>query len=147
MPNPAESAQPTDAPTDPHPITLRITIPWALTDHFEAQAIVANMPLEEFLAQHITKTAMWGADEAPIYIDDTGRLEIQRLLGAKVSTPDRLLEMIRRIVGWKAGPHKIELSPNQMEQIECYARTLGKKVEDFAPQLLMDAITERLQTR
>lgn len=143
MSNVAESPSLANA----HPITLRITIPWELTDHFEAQAIVANMPLEEFVAQHVARTAYWGADEAPIYLNDRDRAEIQKLLGAKISTPERLLEMIKRIVGWKAGPHKIDLTPNQMEQIESYARTLGKKVEDFAPQLLMDAITERLQTR
>lgn len=143
MPN-AANAENSSAPAT---VMCRVALPTWLLDHFEGLAAATGVDLDAYLADHLTKTAFWGTDEAPIYLKDSERAGIQRMLGAKVSTPERLLEMISRLVAWKAGPHKIELRPNQLEQLAQIAKTLGRPLAEVAPQVLADAITEKLGTR
>lgn len=140
------AAQESAEPTPETLVMVRLTLPAGLMDHFEAQAAITGVQFETYLLEHLTRTR-YHTSENPLYIEDNDRVEIQRLLGAKVNTPERLLDMIRRLVTWKVGTHKLELTPNQIEQIAGYARTMGRPAAEIAPGLIADTIAARFQTR
>lgn len=104
-----------------------------------------GMSLEAFLDQML-RTVFDHLDEG-IYIDKSGALEISRRLGNRVKDQASLLDMIRRLTTWNVGGIKIQLSPNQEEQIYWGARGLGKPIEEIGKMLIEEGIARRLRTR
>jgi hypothetical protein len=136
----------TAAATAETKVRVVTTLPEHLVANIDGMASSKGISFDDALAAHLEKTIQFGA-ERPIYIDDAGRLEIARLLGARIKDQKSLLDMIRRLVSWNAGGHKVRLTPNQLESLHWRAKALNQTLEQFIPGFLANAIAAALKTR
>ncbi len=119
--------------------TVRISLPDELISHYEALATIHGTELEDELANHLTRTRSYTAAN-PYYFEDAEAHELRRLLGARVDTPRKALDMIRRFVTWKIGGWKFELSPRRVEAIHYYAQSLQQPPDKAAEFVLNSAL-------
>jgi hypothetical protein len=127
---------------------LRIEIPMddETLGKYEKIARYNGIQLEDVIADHLKLTADFTDDE-PVYFNNEQAAEIRSLLGARINTAPKIIDMIRRIVGLKVSGLKVRLSPNQLEQIKWYAKSAGKPVEEVAQMIVERAIVRELKTR
>lgn len=119
---------------------VRIALSPDLLAHFEGLAIINGLPLESVIVNHLARTRNQVADASPIYLNDAQAQEVRRLLGGRITTPDKLLDMVRRLVTWKVGGQKIELSPSRAEAAVWYAKSLQMPLEQAIPQMIDRAL-------
>lgn len=127
---------------------IRLDIPFdpETLASYEARAAERGVNFETAVSDHLYHTQTVPEGQL-IVLGESEIAEVKRLLGAKISTAKKLLDMLRRLTGWKVGGMQIKLTPNQQEQIVWYARSAGKPVEEIAPMLIERAITRELKTR
>lgn len=128
-----ESQQPAAA----RALLVRIDLPEDLANHFEGLAAARGTTIEAELVSHLQRTRDW-CGSAPIFLADAHAAEIRRLLGGRVSTADKLIDMVRRLVTWRVGGHKIELSPAKAEALHFYIQSL-QQPPDRGAQHAVDA--------
>lgn len=128
---------------------IRVDIPIedSVLQIYEKAAAERGIGLEALIGSHLLRTKAAAGDDNPFYLAPAEVSDIRKSLGAKVSTPAKLVEMIRRITGWKIGGVSIKLTPNQQEQIHWYAKSAGKPVAEIAQMVIERAITRELKTR
>jgi len=123
-------------------VTMRLTIPAQLYKQLvELEGAGAN--LEEVVVGAIGVGLVLG--EMAYMIDKAGDAEIRRLLGGRVDGQAKLLDMLRRLVSLHVGGHRVELRPAVLEQIAWAAKSLCKPVEEVAPQMIADAVSEKFR--
>lgn len=91
--------------------------------------------VETFIAEHLQRTRDY-SDADGLWMSGAEAREMRRLLGGRVSTGSKLVEMIRRLTGWKVSGAKVELSPARQESVVWWARSMGLKVEDAIPKII-----------
>lgn len=126
-------------PNDPPATILRIALPADLLAAFEARAFLAGCAPEELIVRHLTATRDYTA-ESPIYLDDVHAKEIRRLLGGRVNTPDKLLDMVGRLIKMRVGGKQVEVTPEQQEAMVWFARSLQLNLDDALPQIFKQAL-------
>lgn len=126
-----------------HELLVRIKLPAELAAQYDALADLTGEPIDTLLAKAL-RTALDYAD-AKYAITEAGDKEIRRMLGGRVDGQAKLLEMVGRLVSVHVGGHRVELRPAVMEQIAWAARSLGKPVEEVAPQMIAEAVAEKFR--
>lgn len=113
-----------------------------------SESLRPGQTIEEAISEHMSRTIGYSRlDSSPIHLDDEAVKQIRTLLGGKVSTAAKLIDMIERLVSKRIGGYKIKLSPNQQEQLIWMAKSLGRPVDEVAPEIIQQAIENYLQTR
>lgn len=121
---------------------IRLPLPADLADHYEAQAVLLGISLEQYLEHHLERSKTW-IDKNSIYLDQLHADEVRRLLGGQASNPDELLKRIHRLTDARVDNIKISLPIPVLEAIQWACHSLGKPVNEMAPQLILDAIREK----
>lgn len=124
-------------------LLVRIKIPAALAEQYDLLAELTGQPIDTVLATALGRALDYS--DASYAIDKAGDTEIRRMLGGRVDSQAKLLDMIRRLVSVHVGGHRVELRPAVMEQIMWAARSLGKPVEEVAPQMIAEAVAEKFR--
>lgn len=127
-------------------VRLDLPIEEEVLQSFDEMAKDRGIGLEAMIAAHLFRTRTI-KDDNFIVLDEDQCRQIKRLVGAKISTADKLLDMLERLTKWKVGGMNIKLTPNQQEQILWYARSANKPVEEIGPMLVERAIARELKTR
>lgn len=118
---------------------LRLRLPADLVAHFEAQAFLAGLDIEEYLALHVARTRDYTSTE-PIHLDDAQAREIRRLLGGRVNTPAKLIAMIERLTRMKVAGQQVEVSPARQEAMIWLARSMQRDLKDALPIIYDQAL-------
>jgi hypothetical protein len=118
---------------------LRLALPSDLLTHFEAQAFLADQPVEELIVAHLQRTRDY-TSSAPIYLDDAAAKLIRRHLGARINTPEKLVDMIVRLSSMKVAGTKIDVSPARQEAMVWWAKSMQLSLEDALPKLFDQAL-------
>lgn len=126
-----------------HELLVRIKLPAELAAQYDALSDLSGEPIDTLLSSALRRALDY--TDASYAIDKTGDAEIRRLLGGRVDSQAKLLDMIRRLVSVHVGGHRVELRPAVMEQIMWAARSLGKPVEEVAPQMIAEAVAEKFR--
>lgn len=128
-------------------IRIELELEDSVLAQYDGLAEAAGLTLNQLITEHLTATRNWIGDRSAIHLSDAQALIVKQRLGAKISTPERLLDMIERLTSWKVGGLKIKLTPNQQDQIRWYARSAGKPIDEIGPMLVERAIARELKTR
>jgi hypothetical protein len=123
----------------PGSTTLRISLPAELLAHFEAQAFLAQLDIEDYISAHLARTRDYLSAE-PIYLDDTHAREIRRLLGGRVNTATKLLAMVERLTRMKVAGQQIGISPARQEAMVWWAKSMQLSLKEALPQLYDQAL-------
>lgn len=127
------------APAEAPSTVLRLRLPADLLTHFEAQAFIAGLDPEDYIVRHLERTRSF-ISESPIYLGDGHSKEIRRLLGARVSTPEKLLSMIERLTRMKVAGQQIEVSPARQEAMTWLAKSMQRDLKDALPIIYDQAL-------
>lgn len=119
--------------------SVRLSLPDELFAHFEAQAFVTGVPVEDQIIAHLTRTRDYSAD-SPIYLDDVAARKVRQLLGARINTPAKLVDMIERLTRMKVAGRTIDISPARQEAIVWWAKSAQLKPEDALPMIFDQAL-------
>jgi hypothetical protein len=127
---------------------VRLDLPFdeEVLAQYEAGAAAVGMGLEAFISVHLLRTKDH-VGEHLLRLDAAESLEVRSLLGAKVSTGAKLVEMLRRLLKMNVAGLHVNLTPNQLEQIHWYARSAGKPSQEIAQMIVERAIARELKTR
>lgn len=122
-------------------IRTTIDLPDDLLGRFEALAAARGESVEQAIIKHLSDTRYHtdSAEEA-IYLNRSDSMEVRRLLGGRVNSAEKLIDMLRRLVTWKVGGFKFELSVARVEAVRSYARSYGMTVEKAGQTILNQAI-------
>jgi hypothetical protein len=121
---------------------LRLDLPAELVEHYEARALLADMTIEEYIADHLHRTRDL-TEPTAIHLSALESSAVRRMLRAHTGAD--IVAAIKRVVSWKVGGWSIELPESVQEQIHWYAKSSGKPIDDIAPQLILDSIRARFQ--
>lgn len=120
---------------------LRISLPSDLVAHFEVQAFLAdNQAIEQYIASHIARTREFVGGEGEMYLTPAEAKEMRQILGGRINTPEKLLDMLRRLMTWKVGGAKVELTTEQQQAVVWWAKSAQIRLEDAIPQLTKQAL-------
>lgn len=119
---------------------LTLTIPTGLLTRYEAQALLAGVDVETHLARHLFVTADHLDAESGCYLRPDEMAEIRRLLGGRVNTGAKLLEMIGRLMRMKVAGTQIEVSPTRQEAMVWWARSMQLPLEKALPIMYDQAL-------
>lgn len=125
-------------------VQVRVNIPADLLRRFELAAVLAGREVEDQIAAHLDRT-IDQTDEAGIWMTGPDAKEMRRILGGRVDTSSKVLEMIRRLTRWNVNGLKLELSPARQEVINAYAKSMQQPVEQILPILIDQALGARLK--
>lgn len=115
---------------------LRVPLPPDLLTYFEAQAMIAGLPdVESAIVRHLERTREYVEPDG-LWMSAAEAREVRRLLGGRVNTGSKLVEMIRRLTGWKVSGAKVELSPARQESVAWWAKSMQLNVEDAIPKII-----------
>lgn len=121
---------------------IRLPLPADLADHYEAQAVLLGLTLEQYLEHHLERSKAW-IDKTPIYLDDPHAAKIRELLGGKANDPDRLIAIVGKLAEVRVGGIAVQLPLATQEAIQWACHSLGKPVGEAAPQMIADAVREK----
>lgn len=124
-----------------HRTVLRIPVPTAIADHYEAIAEVSGKPLEEIVAERLATTADYYEDDPgrPLHFNQAERQELERILAKNVfSTRDALI-LIRNAMSFRLGNLKLSLRPDLLQKLK--SRSFGMAWDEFLAQ----TITQELE--
>lgn len=133
----------------PTQIVLRIQLDEDLHDHYAAQAILAGKEPEAFIVEHLTRTRDY-LDANPIYVTGAQAAEIRKILGGRTNSGLALVEGVRRLASWSltVPPNErvtLELLPAVWEQLYWRARSEQRDPKQAIPELIINAVREKLQ--
>lgn len=138
------SNAPPVAPAVEQSVTMRIVLPRELYDKvYDLDNSVGAGDVNDAVVSAISLGLSLG--QTSYTIDKSGDAEIRRLLGGRVDGQPKLLDMLRRLVSLHIGGHRVELRPAVLEQIAWAAKSLGKPVEEVAPKMIADAVSEKFR--
>lgn len=90
-------------------VRFTIELPASILDRYEAQAHVANKPIEEFLVLRLQHCASHDAQRS-LYFNDTEREEVEQILGeGYLNSPADVLRQLRNRYTVNIGGPKIRL--------------------------------------
>ena len=130
------------APTDTLE-SVRLRLPESTVEVCGAIALTSARTLDEVIADLLAR-ALELADAAYV-IDRAADKRIRGLLGGRVDSAPKLIDMIERLKTAHVGGMRVELPLAVQEQIQWAAHSLGKSVEEVGPQLILDAVRERFR--
>lgn len=120
---------------------IRINISADQLTYFSAQALIHGLPdAESYIAHHLALTRDHTDGDEAIYLRRDECREIRRLLGGKINTGQRLVDMIQRLVRWKVGGQSVEISPTRQESIVWWAKSMQLELDDAVPKLVDQAL-------
>lgn len=136
---PSVTAMPSNKPL--HQTSLRIQLPTAVAEHYQAIADHTGKALEELLSERLTTTADYYDDDPgrPLHFNHSERQELETLLGKNVFSTRDALVLIRNAVSLRTGNHKIALKPELLQKLK--SRAIGMDWESFLAQ----TVTQELE--
>ena len=128
----------------PATMILRTCLPTELVEQYEALALTANRPFDEVLEKVLQRALDWS--DAAYVIDQVGDKEIRRMLGGKIDSQAKLLDMIGRLLTVHVGGIKVELRTSVQEQIYWSLKSMGKEGDKAAAgELIAQAVAEKFR--
>lgn len=130
-------------PTPPTAI-VRLQLPQALYEKYEALAGADNSTPDEYIASALQRALDWSDAVYPITL--AADKEIRRMLGGRVDDAAKLVDMIGRLVTFHLGGWRAELRPAVQEQIYWALKSMGKEGDArAAEELIVQAISEKFR--
>lgn len=104
---------------------LRITLPDAVYDAYERQAMALHKSIEEVIARHLAQTAEIPLGDRTLTLLATDRERIETALGKDVGSPADLVAAVEALATVSVGGVKIQLSRQDQEEIQRRAEKNG----------------------
>lgn len=124
---------------------VRLDLDADLVAEYEARALAAGVEeVEDYIARHLEITKSRGEADA-IYVSGVEAQALRRMLGSQVGKKKSLVEAVKNLVSAQAGGWRVEFPPSVHEQIQWYAHSLGRPVDEVAQWLILEAVREKLQ--
>jgi hypothetical protein len=123
---------------------FRLELPNALVEQYEALASVSGKSFDEYIALTLERGIEWSGASYPI--TEAADKEIRGMLGGRIDSADKLVEMIRRLITFHIGGWRVEIKPAVQEQIFWALKSMGKEGDaKAAEELIAGAIAEKFR--
>src|SRR5690242_19509027 len=111
---------------------MRITIPDALADQYDAMATTQGRTLDQVITAQLERFAAYAPGTRVILVDDaTCRVLEQRLGGGSISTTQDLTHKLQQLAGVKFRNQQFDFNPAQLAELEHRATRQGRPVGEI----------------
>lgn len=127
-------------------VIARIRLPQGLLDQYERLAELEHISLDQYVVLTLQRGIEQNYAQMSYPITSADDKEIRRLLGGRIDSPAKLIDMIQRLVTFHIGGWRAELRPAVMEQIYWSLKSMGKEGDPkAAEELIVSAIAEKFR--
>ncbi len=111
---------------------MRVTLPDAVTDLYQAYADKQGKPLDVILADRLKRTASVAPGTRVVFVSGAALEAIEtRVGGGQITTAEELRTRIDRLASISFMGRDLQLSPNQLEELAKRAERQGKSIDDL----------------
>lgn len=125
----------------PSTVTLRtaLQIPASVLAAYEEEAKARGSSLESLISSRL-QAAVNFTSTKPLYLTDSDRSRLERLLRRNFTSPHQLIEAIEALITVSVGDVEVPLSPTLLQRLK--SRCFGKTLEQFVVERTLIGLEE-----
>lgn len=125
-------------------VTIRLAIPQAILDRYEALAADLEVPVDALLIHQLDQMKSSVSDKA-IVLDDSHRQYIERAIGHNLTDAASLVRHIERQQTLNVANVRVPLTPRLLERL--HTRAIGVTFDKFLSSLIIRLLEEHAGLR